>query len=82
MDESSLLRLYPDEELKLHDHGSLFLISTLTSPKTLVEVPTQTYVVSLPGNDRNRRDMLTVYRDQDTEVDNRSLPQLDIISVN
>ena len=34
VDESSLLRLDPDEKLNLDEQGSIFLNSTLTSPKT------------------------------------------------
>ena len=34
VDESSLLRLDPDEKLKLDERDSIFLNVTLTSPKT------------------------------------------------
>ena len=41
VDEASLLRLDPDEKLK---QGSIILTSTLTSPKTILEIPTKNYV--------------------------------------
>ena len=41
VNESSLLRLDPDEKLK---QDSIILISTLTSPKTILEIPTKIYV--------------------------------------
>ena len=44
LDESSLLRLDPDEKLKLDEQDSIFLNSTLTSPKTIIEIPTKNYV--------------------------------------
>ena len=44
VNESSFLRLDPDEKSKLYDRGSILLISTLTSPKTRIEIPTKNYV--------------------------------------
>ena len=41
IDEPSLLRLDPDEKLK---QDSIFPNSTLTSPKTIIEIPTKNYV--------------------------------------
>ena len=41
VDESSLLRLDPDEKL---ERGHILLNSTLTSPKTILEIPTKNYV--------------------------------------
>ena len=41
IDESSLLRLDPDEKL---EQDSIILNSTLTSPKTILEIPTKSYV--------------------------------------
>ena len=41
IDESSLLRLDPDEKL---EQDSIILNSTLTSPKTILEIPTKIYV--------------------------------------
>ena len=41
IDESSLLRLDPDEKL---EQDSIILNSTLSSPKTILEIPTKNYV--------------------------------------
>ena len=41
IDESSLLRLDPDEKL---EQDSIILNSTLTTPKTILEIPTKIYV--------------------------------------
>ena len=41
INESSLLRLDPDEKL---ERGHILLNSTLTSPKTILEIPTKNYV--------------------------------------
>ena len=44
VDDSSLLRLDPNEKLELDERGFLHLNSTLTSPKTVMELPTKSYV--------------------------------------
>ena len=44
VDDSSLLGLNPDEKLKLNDQNSIILNSTLTLPKTILEVPNKSYV--------------------------------------
>ena len=44
VDESTLLRIDPDEKLNLNKQDSILLNSTLTSPKTIIEVPTKNYV--------------------------------------
>ena len=36
VEEPSLLRLNPDEKLKLDDQDSIILYCTLTSPKTII----------------------------------------------
>ena len=41
VDDSSLLRLDPDEKLKLDEQDSIFLNSTLTLPRTKIELPTK-----------------------------------------
>ena len=41
IDEQSLLRLDPDEKINLDEQDSIFLNSTLTSPKTMIELPTK-----------------------------------------
>ena len=79
IDEPSLLRLHPDEKLK---QDSIFLNSTLTSPKTIIELPTKSYVVSLHEINRNRQDLSSVINDQDIEFDNNILTNLDSVTVN
>ena len=44
VDESSFLRLDPDEKRKLVEKDSIVLNSTLTLPKTENELPTKNYV--------------------------------------
>ena len=53
VDELSLSRLDPDEKLKLADQNSIILNSTLTSAKTIIELPTKSYVDSLLESNRN-----------------------------
>ena len=72
--ESSLLRLDPDE--KLDEQDSILLNSTLISPKTIIERPTKNYVDSLHESSRNRRDLSSVFNDQDNEFDNNKLTNL------
>ena len=43
IDESPLLRLDSNEKLNLDEQDSIILNSTLTSPKTRVEIPTKNY---------------------------------------
>ena len=57
IDEFSLLRLDPNETLDLDDHESIILNSTLTEPKTIIEIPTKAYIDGLhEKNERNRGD--------------------------
>ena len=58
IDESSLLRLDLDEKLKLDEQDSIVLNSTLTSPKTTIEIPTEAHIDGLhQENERSRRDL-------------------------
>ena len=82
VDEPSLLRLDPDEKLKLDEQDSIVLNSTLTSPKTLIELPTKSYVDSLHESRRNRRDLSTVFNDQGNKFENDKLTVLDSVVVN
>ena len=82
MDESSLLRLDPDELLKLDEQESKILNSTLTSPKTIIQLPTKFYVDCFHESSRNRRDLSLVFNDQDIEFDTNKLTNLDSVSVN
>ena len=137
VNESLLLRLDPDEKM---EQDSIVLNSTLTSPKTILEVPTKNFfynkfndpsiikntdhvdfnnkyidnvrmiiVNEMPewGNDitsklyvdnalsdllsyvndlheinRNRRDLSSVFNDQNNEFDNNILTNLDSVTVN
>ena len=80
--EPSLLTLDPNEMLKLDEQDSIILKSTSTSPKTKIELPTKSYVDSLHEINRNRRDLSSVFNDQDIEFDNNKLTNLDSITVN
>ena len=82
VNESSLLGLDPDEKLKRDQQDSMNLNSTLTSPKRIIEWPNKSYVDSLHEINRNRRDLSSVYNDQDNEFDNTKLTNLDSVSVN
>ena len=60
----------------------MLLSSTLTSLKTTKELPTKSYVVSLHEINRKRRDLASVFNDQDKEFDNIKLTNLDSVTVN
>ena len=137
VDESSLLRIDPDEKLK---QDSIILNSTLTSPKTILEIPTKNYVenkykypsiikntdhfdfngknlnnvgwikvnkmpaieehltpiiyvdnfiediishiANLHEINRNKRDLSSVFNDQDNDFDENKLTNLDSITFN
>ena len=65
VDESSLLRLDRNEVLDLDNQDSIFLISSLISPKTLVEKPTKAYIDSLhEENERSRRNLGVDFYDE------------------
>ena len=80
--ESSVIGLGPVEELNLDEQDSKFLQSTLTSPKTIIKIPTKSYVDSLHENSRSGRDSSSVYNDQNIEFDNFNLTKLASITVN
>ena len=82
LDELSLRKLGPNEELNLDEQDSKIPISSLTSPKTIVEIPTKSYVDSLNEINRNRRDLSSVFNDQHNEFDSNKLTNLDSIKVN
>ena len=77
-----MLRLDPDEKLKPDEKDSLILISTLTSPKAIIELPTKSYVDSLHEGTRKKSDLSSVFNDQENEVDISTLNNLDSVSVN
>ena len=80
--ESSLLRLHRDEKLKLDEQDSILLDSILIPPNMIIEIPTKSYVDSLHEINRDRRDLSSVFNDQDNEFDNNKLTSLDSITVN
>ena len=83
VDEATLLRLDPKEMLHLDGKlDSIFLNSSFTSPRTLIELPTKSNVDSLHEINRDRRDLSSVFNDQDSEFDNNKLTNLDSITVN
>ena len=66
------MRLDPDEKLNLDEQKCRILNSTLTSPKTIIEIPTKDYIDSLhEENERSRRDLgLDFYDDSSHLVKN------------
>ena len=80
--EASLLRLDPKGKIHYDNLDSIFVNSSITSPRTLIELPTKSYVDSLHEINRNRRDLSSVFNDQDTEFDNNKLSNLDSFTVN
>ena len=79
--QSSLVRVHPEEKLKLDEQDSIILNSILTSPKTTIELPTKSYVDSLHESSRNRQDLSSVINDQHTEFENIEITILDSISI-
>ena len=58
VDETSLLRLDPKGKIHHGKLDSIFVNSSITSPRTIIELPTKSYVDSLHGeNERSRRDL-------------------------
>ena len=80
--ELSLLRLDPDEKINLDEQDSIFLKPILTTPKTIREIPTESYVGSLHENSRNRRDLPSVFSDRVNEFDFNKLTNLDSVTNN
>ena len=69
IDQSSLLRLDPDETLDLDNQESIILNSTLTEPKTIIEIPTKDYIDSLQEeNERSRRDLGIDFYDESSDL--------------
>ena len=82
VDEQSLLRLDPKGKIHYGKLDSIFVNSSITSPRTIIELPTRSYVDSLHEINRDRRDLSSVFNDQDNEFDNNKLTNLDSITVN
>ena len=81
VDESSLLRLDPQEKLKLDEQDSIFRNSIWTSPKTIIELPTKSYVDSLHESNKNGRNLWSVSIDQDIEFNNSNFTKLDSVVI-
>ena len=92
VDESSLLRLDSNEKLDLDNQDAIILNSTLTSPKTIIETPTKSYIDSLhEENERSRRNLgLAFYEEsnelvknnQDNDFNDNKLTNIDSITIN
>ena len=82
LDEVSLLRLDPNEKLKLKEQDSINLNSTLTSPKAIIKLLTKSFVDSFHEINRNRQNSSSVFNYQDNEFDNTKFNSLDSVSVN
>ena len=61
------------EKIKLDETNSPLLTSNLTSPKTIIEIPTKPYVDTLHESNWKRRDLSSVYNDQGKEFDNNKI---------
>ena len=69
IDQSSLLRLDPDETPDLDNQYSIILNSTLTEPKTIMEIPTKPYIDSLQEeNERSRRYLGIDFYDESSDL--------------
>ena len=80
-DESFLSGLDPSEQLELDEQDSTNLNSCLTSSKTIKEILTKAYIVSVSENNRNRRVISTVFDNQDNEFDYDKLANITSIFV-
>ena len=68
--EESLLRVDPKSDIHFGKLDSIFVNTPITSPRTIIELPTRSYVDSLhEGNERSRRDLgLDFYDESSTLV--------------
>ena len=74
--ESSLLRLDPNEKLNLDEQDSIHLNSSLTSPKTKIEVPTKKYV------DKKFDDLSIIENTTHVDFKDKNLDNVRFIKVN
>ena len=82
MHDLSLLRLDRDENLKLDEQNSIVFTSVIASPEKRMELSTKSYVDRLHEINRNRRDLSSLFNDQDNELDNNKLTNLDSVTLN
>ena len=76
VDEPSLLRLDPDEMLKLEEQDSTILISTSTLPKTVIELPTKNYL------NKNFIDPSIIRNTADADFKNKNLDNVRFVKTN
>ena len=81
LDELPFLRLDPDEKVKLDEQDSIIFSSNITSPMTIIERPTKSYVDSLHEINRNRRDLSSLFNDQANEFDNNKVAKPDSVTL-
>ena len=53
----------------------------MTSPQTIIEIPTNSLVAILHENSKNRRGMSGIFDDQDKEFENQNLTSLEFFSL-
>ena len=63
VNEESLLRVDPKSDIHFGKLDSIFVNSPITSPRTIIELPTRSYVDSLREINRDRRDLSSVFND-------------------
>ena len=69
VDEGSLLRLDPKGKIHQGKLDSIFLNSSITSPRTIIELPTKSYIDSLHGEiERSRRDLGSDFYDESSTL--------------
>ena len=66
----------------MDEQDSIVLSSTLTLPKTKIELPTKSYDDILHENKRKRRDLSTVFKDQGNDLNDNKLLNWNSITVN
>ena len=71
-----MLRLDPDKKLKLDEHDSIFLNSSLTLPKTIREVPTKNYV------DKKLNDPSIIENTAHVDFNDKNLDNVRFVKVN
>ena len=76
-----MLRIDPDEKINLDKQNSIFPNSTLTSPMTIIELFTKSYVDSSHEINRTRRGSSSVFNEQDNEFDSKKLTNLDSTTI-
>ena len=91
-DQTSLLRLDPNEKIELDNQDSITLNSTSTDRMTTIEIPTKAYIDSLhEENERSRRYLGIDFFDesndlvknnQDNDLKDNKLTNMDSITVN